>query len=168
MARVMFDPENETRQPLTFGRLEMRSAELRARQASGRLKPLVEIREQIVIDAERRVMAAERILVAAQVKLAEVKDIQIRRRTRFTYAEIERRACQIFGVTRTQLLCGRRHNSIVFARQFVMYWAIRLTPMSYPLVGRLMGHRDHTTVLHGCRAYVDKRKAMNRTLRAAR
>jgi chromosomal replication initiator protein len=164
----MFDPENEMRRPVSFGRLDMRSSELRARQKGQRVSSLVEIREQIVVEAERRVMAAERILIQAQEKLAEVKDIQIRKRQRFTYAEIERQACQIFGVTRNQLLCARRHEGTVFARQFVMYWAIRLTPMSYPLVGRLMGHRDHTTVLHGCRAYVAKRAAQGRYLRPAR
>ncbi len=86
-----------------------------------------------------------------------------------TFREIERRACKLFRVTPSELRSGRRHKEIVFARQFVMYWATRLTPLSLPAIGRLMGGRDHTTCLSGKRAYVHKRKFFHkRHLREAR
>lgn len=89
------------------------------------------------------------------------------KRFRFTLDEIERRACQLFGVTRLELHSKRRNRHVVFARQFVMYWSVRLTKLTLPQIGAVMG-RDHTTVLHGKDAYVSKRKAMKRTLRRAR
>ncbi len=87
---------------------------------------------------------------------------------RFTYSEIEQKAIQLFGCTKTEIRGLRRHREIVLARQFVMYWTVRLTRLSLPQVGRLMGGRDHTTVLSGYRAYRRKRAAMGRTLRPAR
>lgn len=89
-------------------------------------------------------------------------------RYRPTIAEIERRACRAFGVTRSELHSRRRFRSIVLAKQFVMYWAVRLTPLSLPQIGRLMGGLDHTTCLHGKRAYPEKRAKMGRYLRPTR
>lgn len=116
-------------------------------------------------EARRRLASAARTLAVAQ---ANFDALENRLRVRFTYREIERKACIVFGVRPSQLHGAQRSREIVFARQFVMYWAARLTKLSLPQIGRLMGGRDHTTILHGKSAYVDKRKAMGRTLRAAR
>ncbi|PAP94008.1 helix-turn-helix domain-containing protein [Mesorhizobium wenxiniae] len=89
-------------------------------------------------------------------------------RFRPTVAEIERRACRVFGVTRKEIHSNRRYQEIVFAKQFVMYWAVRLTPLSLPQIGRLIGDRDHTTVIHGSNSYPQKRAKMGRFLRAVR
>jgi chromosomal replication initiation ATPase DnaA len=89
-------------------------------------------------------------------------------RYRPTIAEIERRACRVFGVTRLDLRSNRRFRSIAFAKQFIMYWAVRLTPLSTPQIGRLLGGLDHTTVLHGKIVYPQKRARMGRYLRPAR
>ncbi len=85
-----------------------------------------------------------------------------------TFRRIELRACRVFRVSMNELRAFRRSPHVVFARQFVMYWAARLTALSTPQIGRLLGGRDHTTVLHGKSAYVQKRKAMGRHLREAR
>ena len=44
---------------------------------------------------------------------------------------------------------GRRAQHIVHARQVVFYVAREATNLSLPEIGRRMGGRDHTTVLHG-------------------
>lgn len=85
-----------------------------------------------------------------------------------TYRSIEARACRVFKVTQAELRSNRRPREIVIARQFIMYWATRLTGLSLPAVGRLMGGRDHTTVLHGKTVYPQKRAKMGRHLREAR
>lgn len=81
------------------------------------------------------------------------------------YNTIARRMCLVFGVKKVHIMSNRRGRHLVFARQAIMYWAYRLTDRSLPEIGRLMGGRDHTTVLHGYHAYVAKRAAMGRTLR---
>lgn len=62
----------------------------------------------------------------------------------------------------------RRKKEIMLARQAVMYWAVRLTGYSYPKIGRIMGERDHTTIMNGATAYRQKREKMGRYLRKAR
>ena len=112
--------------------------------------------------AEIRRAAAER----AEAMAAEMKAMGYR--FRHTYREIERRACRVFKVSVSEIRSNRRSRPIVFARQFVMYWAVRLTRLSLPQIGRLMGGRDHTTCLHGKREYPKKRAQMGRYLREAR
>lgn len=82
------------------------------------------------------------------------------------YQRIERRACRVFRVSSIDLRCQRRTRRIVMARQFVCYWANRLTTHSAAQIGRFLGGRDHTTILHGKQAYVAKRARMGRSLRS--
>lgn len=84
-----------------------------------------------------------------------------------SYATVERRICKALGLSRKELLATRHHKDLVFARQAVMYWSTRMTKLSLPQIGKLMG-RDHTTVLHGRDSYPVKRAAMGRHLRAVR
>jgi chromosomal replication initiation ATPase DnaA len=84
------------------------------------------------------------------------------------YQRIEQRALAVFDISRKDLHGDRRARDIVMARQFVSYWAVRLTSLSLPQIGRLMGGKDHTTILHGKRIYPEKRAYMGRHLRPAR
>lgn len=57
-----------------------------------------------------------------------------------------------YGVSPEALAGPRRANPLTRARQFAMYAMRLLCPhLSYPAIGRLLGGRDHTTILHGCR-----------------
>ncbi|MBO6901388.1 MAG: hypothetical protein JJ864_08580 [Rhizobiaceae bacterium] len=84
---------------------------------------------------------------------------------RITLAEIERRICKATRVSRAEIHSSRRSMRVVLARQAFMYWARRLTSRSLPEIGRFVGGRDHTTVLHASRVYPDKRAERGRTLR---
>lgn len=123
-----------------------------AEEELARAAEIVELRR--ASEDRQAVMAAERRALNLNFK--------------HTYREIERRACVLFATTPREIHSDRRNREIVFARQFVMYWASRLTKLSLPQIGRLIGGKDHTTVLAGKRAYVVKRGRMNRHLRAAR
>ncbi len=56
-----------------------------------------------------------------------------------------------FNVSLIDLVSPRRNAKITFARQIAMYLAHRVTDRSLPEIGRAIGGRDHTTVLHGVR-----------------
>src|SRR5271166_6324542 len=61
-------------------------------------------------------------------------------------------ACAVFyGVPISSLFAERRTKDIVKPRHIAMYLAKELTPRSLPDIGRRIGGRDHTTVLHGVR-----------------
>jgi hypothetical protein len=57
-----------------------------------------------------------------------------------------------FGTTVDALLSERRTQSLCRPRQIAMFIARKVTGRSLPFIGRRMGDRDHTTILHGWRA----------------
>lgn len=62
--------------------------------------------------------------------------------------DIKRAVADHFSLEVLDLDCDRRGISIVRPRQIAMYLCCRLTPHSLPEIGRRMGGKDHTTVLH--------------------
>lgn len=83
---------------------------------------------------------------------------------------------RIRGVALNDLLSDRRPVAIVRPRQEAMYLAKTMTPASLPAIGRRLGGRDHTTVMHGVRkiseriadvpGYGDELEAMQAAIRA--
>jgi chromosomal replication initiator protein len=63
-------------------------------------------------------------------------------------SEIIDAAAQEFGVERDALLARDRRPNVATARQVAMYVARELTEHSLPEIGRGIGGRNHTTVLH--------------------
>jgi chromosomal replication initiator protein len=55
------------------------------------------------------------------------------------------------GVGQKQLKSSSRRRSIVFARALVVYLARELADNSYDEIGRALGGRDHTTIIHSHR-----------------
>ena len=63
-----------------------------------------------------------------------------------------------YGVSAIDLESDRRARAIAHPRQAAMWLCRRLTGRSLPEIGRHFGGRDHTTVMHACRA-VERRLA---------
>ncbi len=70
---------------------------------------------------------------------------------RITVDEIQKVTADYYGLKQTDLLSARRTRQVARPRQVAMYLCKQLTTRSYPDIGRRMGGRDHTTVLHGVR-----------------
>ncbi|WP_245440212.1 helix-turn-helix domain-containing protein [Mesorhizobium sp. Z1-4] len=83
-------------------------------------------------------------------------------------AIIEMRICRALKVEVADVRSNRRTRKTAFARQAIMYWSRRLTDLSYPVIARLTGGRDHSSIIHGVTVYPEKRAAMGRTLRLLR
>jgi hypothetical protein len=64
---------------------------------------------------------------------------------------IMEQVASFYGMTLVDLCSHRRSLDIVRPRQVAMWLCRRLTLRSLPEIGRVIGGRDHTTVLHGCR-----------------
>lgn len=67
--------------------------------------------------------------------------------------------CRAHGVTHAEFSSVRRRRNIVHARWCFCFWACRLTPHSLVAIGRFMGGRDHTAVLHGAKRWPEARRA---------
>ena len=63
-----------------------------------------------------------------------------------------------YGVSAIDLESDRRAHAVAHPRQAAMWLCRRLTGRSLPEIGRHFGGRDHTTVMHACRA-VERRLA---------
>jgi chromosomal replication initiator protein len=54
-----------------------------------------------------------------------------------------------FGVSIMHMVAHRRSADIVLPRQIGYYLSKVLTGLSFPVIGRYFGGRDHSTILHG-------------------
>ena len=70
--------------------------------------------------------------------------------------EIIDAVCKQFDVSSTAIGSRSRKHDFVVARQVAMYLAQKYTNMSISRIGRLVGGRDHATVIHSCNQ-VEKR-----------
>lgn len=61
-----------------------------------------------------------------------------------------------FRVSSQDILGKRRTSNIALARQVAMYICRSLTCKSFPEIGALFGGRDHSTVIHACKAIEKK------------
>lgn len=59
--------------------------------------------------------------------------------------------CERYGIRPIDLRSSRRPRSIVRPRQIAYHLGRMLTPLSLPLIGKMCGGKDHTTVLYGDR-----------------
>lgn len=88
---------------------------------------------------------------AADSKIAPLPSIPSITRIKMAVAEE-------YGVSAIDLESDRRARAIAHPRQAAMWLCRRLTGRSLPEIGRHFGGRDHTTVMHACRA-VERRLA---------
>lgn len=63
---------------------------------------------------------------------------------------------KFYGLTMTKIAADRRSNDIVRPRHVAIWLCRELTTASYPLIGKYLGGRDHTTCINAVRQ-VDKR-----------
>ena len=68
-------------------------------------------------------------------------------------AEIVKEVCEKHGLKIEDVISERRHQYLVRPRQEIMYRLCTETDWSLPRIGRLLGGRDHTTILHGKRKF---------------
>ena len=55
-----------------------------------------------------------------------------------------------YGVSSEDILSKKRSRDIALPRQIAMYLCREMTQLSTTNIGRALGGRDHTTVMHGC------------------
>ena len=66
-------------------------------------------------------------------------------------------------IPQAQLKSGSRRQSIVYARGLVVYLARELAEASYEEIGRALGGRDHTTIIHNYRKIAAERTTLPQT-----
>lgn len=144
-----------------------RECALRRAEVEAATERLNALRQQ----ANEAIQAANRAL--AVLRAADEMTPDKPRRDRcapqpMTIEQVATRICRAVGATKEEIQSDRRDKGATFIRQAVCYWAMRRTRKASTQIGRYLGNRDHSTILHGCDAYVVKRANMGRTLRPVR
>ena len=75
-----------------------------------------------------------------------------------TIDDILDKVCSHYNVTTTAVNSRSRKKDIVMARQVSMYMAQKYTKMPASRIGKLVGNRDHSTVIHSCTKIEDRLK----------
>ena len=70
-------------------------------------------------------------------------------------SDIESAVSTFFGVTIADVHSSKKDRTVSLARSFSMYLARKYTKMSYPEIGRLMGGKNHATVILATRKIDD-------------
>ena len=69
-----------------------------------------------------------------------------------TIDDILEKVCRHYGVSQQSVFSKSRKRELVQVRQVSMYLAQKYTKMPASRIGKLIGGRDHSTVLHSCSA----------------
>lgn len=75
------------------------------------------------------------------------------------WRDIVKEVCVKHGMTFAEIRGHCRARDIVAARHEVCYRLATETPLSLPAIGRRLGGKDHTTVLHGIRKHRERMAA---------
>ena len=70
------------------------------------------------------------------------------KKKRITFKDILERAADFYGLREKEILSSTRKKNIVKARQVIAYLAREELKLSFPVIGRRLGGRDHTTAIH--------------------
>jgi len=73
--------------------------------------------------------------------------------------------CNHFNLNKALIYTPSRKQEIVQARQITMFLAKKLTEYSYAHIGKIVGGKDHATVVHACKTIKDQVE-INKTFRA--
>ena len=78
-----------------------------------------------------------------------------------TVDEIVGTVCNHYNVPESALASKSRKHDIVLVRQISLYFAQKYTKMPASRIGKLVGGRDHSTVIHSCNTIIQRLKVDN-------
>lgn len=97
-------------------------------------------------DGEGFNLFKSRDAVAAELKILEESLSQL-----YSLRQIIGAVARAFDIGSDDIISSRRRASVMGARHVTYALCRRLTLHSLPQIGCVLGHRDHTTIMHGVR-----------------
>ena len=83
-----------------------------------------------------------------------------------TVQSIQETVCKYFNLEQSSIQTNSRKREIVQARQITMFLAKKYTDCSFSHIGKIVGKKDHATVLHACKTIKDQIET-NKTFRSS-
>ena len=109
--------------------------------------------------AFNKIIAHSRIFgedITLSIAEEALKDLISEKNQAVTPASIIDKTCEFYGITRAEIISQKRSKDIALPRQVAMYFIRTLTDTSYDEIGKLLGGRDHTTVMSGINKIKDQ------------
>jgi len=142
--------------------LESRAAILRAKAAQNSIMLTDSVVDYLAESIEGNIRELEGALntVMCQTQLSgrtldleEVKNIiknNSRPRKTLAIADVVDKVARYFDIDESSIYEKTRRKEVVKPRQIIMYILREDYQVSYPAIGKKLGGRDHTTVIHSC------------------
>ena len=73
-----------------------------------------------------------------------------------TIKKIQESVCRYFNIEESLILTPSRKQEIVQARQITMFLSKKYTDFSFAYIGKVIGNKDHATVLYACNVVKDQ------------
>ena len=70
--------------------------------------------------------------------------------------QIQETVCKYYNLEQSAIQTNSRKREVVQARQVTMYLSKKYTDCSFSHIGKIVGKRDHATVLHACKTIKDQ------------
>lgn len=107
--------------------------------------------------ALNRIIGYQRLLHTTSLSMDKIEDIlqdilQEELSTQVTIEDIQKKICEFYHLSLSDLLGKKRPANIAFPRQVAMYLCRILTQASLQEIGIAFGGRDHGTVIHACKS----------------
>lgn len=153
--------------------LESRAAILRAKAAQSSITLHDDVVHHLAKSIEGNIRELEGALntvmcqtqlTGRTLELEEVKNIiknNTRPRKTLAIADVVDKVARYFDIDEASIYEKTRRKEVVKPRQIIMYILREDYQVSYPAIGKKLGGRDHTTVIHSCEKVREDLKTNN-------
>lgn len=124
-------------------RMKHRALKERRDKMDAATKPL----PQHILDALQEIQPPVKKIVAAEAFISDARP-----RMRDILKDVAKR----HGFNKRDLIGARQTRDVCAARQEFCYLARTQADKSYPQIGRFLGNRDHTTIIHAVRQHAKR------------
>lgn len=139
----------------TAARVELLRQATTALGANANQKALETLAEQLTGEPPQLLRAAIELRRRGGLRIGVAEVEQFLHEDRADHSPPLREICRLvakyYGVTQKMLTSASRKQTVVLARAVAIYLARQMTPLSYQEIGRVLGGRDHTTIMHNAR-----------------
>jgi chromosomal replication initiator protein len=96
--------------------------------------------------------------ITVEMAKSVLKDLIHEEERELTVDYIQKTVCEYYGLRLQDIKAKKRSRDIAFPRQVAMYLSKLLTDSSLSDIGKHFGGKDHSTVIHACKAIEKRRK----------
>jgi len=95
-----------------------------------------------------------------------LSDVIVEEKNEVTPEKIKKAVADYYGISVDDLNSSKRTRSIAYPRHIAIYLIRETLSLSYPVIGKIFGGKDHTSIMHSCEVISEELK-YNKELSAA-